>query len=194
MELRDKTLEDNDGVWRCIILLAYAKNEPIKDKNKLEKMMFLLFDKIDIIKEQHSYDADNYGVHSEIIEEKLQGLEQLGIVSRNSKEITITEAGKKVAKNIIKNEDIHVLRMIEEYKIFCNDLSSKELSAYVYLSYPDMTQESAEYENIKPTIESHIFSLIKKQKISAQRAAELLNKSQNYIIKKMKENGILVLG
>ena len=33
-------------------------------------------------------------------------------------------------------------------------------------------------------MEKYIFSLIKKQKISSQRAAELLDKSQNYMLLK----------
>ena len=56
-----------------------------------------------------------------------------------------------------------------------------------------MTEESVEYDNLKPNMENYILSLVKKQKISSQRAAELLHKTQDYINIKMKEKGILVL-
>ena len=68
-------------------------------------------------------------------------------------------------------------------------MTGNELLAYIYSAYPDMTEESVEYENLKPNIEKHILSLIRKQKISSQRAAELLDRSQDYIIKKMKTSG-----
>jgi len=80
-----------------------------------------------------------------------------------------------------------------EYKKFLNDLTRDELLAYVCSAYPDMTEESVEYENLKPNMENHILSLIKKQKISSQRAAELLNKPQDYVIRRMKDERIGII-
>ena len=80
-----------------------------------------------------------------------------------------------------------IISLLSEYKKFLNDLPVNELLAYIYSAYPNMTEESAKYAAIKQNMEKYIFSLIKKQKISSQRAAELLDKSQNYIIKKMNE-------
>ncbi len=70
------------------------------------------------------------------------------------------------------------------------NLTSKELLAYVYSAYPDMTEESVEYENLKPDMEYHVLSLVKKQKLSAQRAAELLNRPLEHVIKQMKEEAL----
>ena len=193
MSIKEKILENNDKLQKFIILLANANNEPIKGRLKLQKMMFLLSDKIDAIKEQSSYDADNYGPYSETIDEESKYLERIGVLTSNSKEIAITKEGKEIAKEIMKNEDVKIIAVLNEYKRFLNDLTSKELLAYIYSAYPDMTKESIEYKNLKPDMEYHLLSLIKKQKISAQRAAELMNKSQNYVIKKMKEKGIMIL-
>ncbi len=192
--VKEKVLENNDKLQKYIILLAYASDEPIKGQTKLQKMMFLLSDKIDEIKEQGSYDADNYGPYSKVIDQESQYLEKIGVLSISPEEIAVTREGKEIAKEIVKNENKSILRALDEYKEFLNDLTSKELLAYVYLAYPDMTEESIEYENLKPYMEDYILSLIKKQKISAQRAAELLNKPQDHIIDKMKEKGIAVLG
>ena len=194
MGIKEKILENEDELQKFLILLANANNEPIKGWLKLQKMMFLLSDKIDEIKNQSSYDADNYGPYSEIVDEEAQYLEQVGVLSSGPGEITLTKDGKEIAKELIKNENKDILNVLNEYKRFLNDLSSKELLAYVYSAYPDMTEESIEYENLKPNMENYILSLVKKQKISAQRAAELLNKSQEYIIRKMKEKGIVMLG
>ncbi len=194
MGIKEKILENGDELQKFLILLANANNEPIKGRLKLQKMMFLLSDKIEEIKNQSSYDADNYGPYSEVVDEEAQYLEQIGVLSSRPGEIILTKEGKEIAKELIKKENKNVLNVLNEYKKFLNDLSSKELLAYVYSAYPDMTEESIEYENLKPNIENYILSLVKKQKISAQRAAELLNKSQEYIIKKMKEKGIMILG
>ena len=194
MGIKEKVLENDDELQKCIILLANANDEPIKGRLKLQKMMFLLSDKIDEIKEQSSYDADNYGPYSEVIDEELKYLEQIGVLSSSPGEIAITKEGKDIAKEIMKNEDKNILTALNEYKKFLNDLTSKEVLAYVYSAYPEMTEESVEYKNLKPDMENYIFSLVKKQKISAQRAAELLSKPQDHIIKKMKEKGIIVLG
>ena len=194
MGVKEKILENEDELQKFLILLAYANNEPIKGRLKLQKMMFLLSDKIEEIKDQSSYDADNYGPYSEVVDEEAQYLEQIGVLSSSPGEITLTKEGKEIAKELLKHENKNILNALNEYKKFLNDLSSKELLAYVYSAYPDMTEESIEYKNLKPNMENYILSLVKKQKISAQRAAELLNKSQEYIIKKMKEKGIMILG
>ena len=193
MGIKEKILEDGDELHKFIILLANANGESIKGRTKLQKMMYLLSDKIEEIKEQSSYDADNYGPYSEVVDEEERYLEQIGVLTSSHGEIALTEAGKEIAQEMSKNEDEKILKVLNEYKKFLNDMTGNELLAYIYSAYPDMTEESVEYENLKPNIEKHILSLIRKQKISSQRAAEMLDRSQDYIIKKMKDKRMAVL-
>ena len=193
MGIKEKILADGDELHKFIILLANANGESIKGRTKLQKMMYLLSDKIEEIKEQSSYDADNYGPYSEVVDEEERYLEQIGVLTSSHGEIALTETGKEIAQELSKHEDEKILKVLNEYKKFLNDMTCKELLAYIYSAYPDMTEESVEYENLKPNIENHILSLIRKQKISSQRAAELLDRSQDYIIKKMKDKRMAVL-
>ena len=193
MGIKEKILEDGDELHKFIILLANANGESIKGRTKLQKMMYLLSDKIEEIKEQSSYDADNYGPYSEVVDEEERYLEQIGVLTSSHGEIALTETGKEIAQEMSKNEDEKILKVLNEYKKFLNDMTGNELLAYIYSAYPDMTEESVKYENLKPNIEKHILSLIRKQKISSQRAAELLDQSQDYIIKKMKDKRMAVL-
>ena len=193
MGIKEKVLEDGDELHKFIILLANANGESIKGRTKLQKMMYLLSDKIEEIKEQSSYDADNYGPYSEVVDEEERYLEQIGVLTSSPREIALTETGKEIAQEMSKNEDEKILKVLDEYKKFLNDMTGNELLAYIYSAYPDMTEESVKYENLKPNIEKHILSLIRKQKISSQRAAELLDRSQDYIIKKMKGKQMVVL-
>ena len=94
---------------------------------------------------------------------------------------------------MFKHEDEKILKVLDEYKKILNDMTNNELLAYTYSAYPDMVEESVEYENLKPNMENYILSLIRKQKISSQRAAELLGRSQDYIIKKMKDKRMTIL-
>lgn len=193
MGIKEKILEDGDELHKFIILLANASGEPIKGRLKLQKMMYLLSDKIEEIKEQSSYDADNHGPYSKVLDEAEQYLEQIGMLTSSHGEIALTKTGKGIAQELSKDEDEKILKVLDEYKKFLNDMTGNELLAYTYSAYPDMTEESAEYENLKPNMENHILSLIRKQKISSQRAAELLGRSQDYIIKKMKDKRMAVL-
>jgi len=193
MGIKEKILEDEDGLHKFIILLADANDEPIKGRLKLQKMMYLLSDKIEEIKEQSSYDADNYGPYSEVVDEEARYLEQAGVLNGSHGEIALTKTGKEIAQEVSKNEPKTIMGVLNEYKKFLNDLTRDELLAYIYSAYPDMTEESVEYENLKPNMENHILSLIKKQKISSQRAAELLNKPHDYVIRRMKEKQIDII-
>jgi len=193
MGIKEKILEDEDGLHKFIILLADANDEPIKGRLKLQKMMYLLSDKIEEIKEQSSYDADNYGPYSEVVDEEARYLEQVGVLTSSHGEIALTKTGKEIAQEVSKSENKKIIGVLNEYKKFLNDLTRDELLAYIYSAYPDMTEESVEYENLKPNMENHILSLIKKQKISSQRAAELLNKPQDYVIRRMKDEQIGII-
>ncbi len=194
MGIQEKILKDVDVLHQSLILLADVDDEPINGRVKLQKIMYLLADKVEEIKAQSRYNADNYGPYSEVIDEEARYLERVGVLASNSGKIVLTVQGKEIARELVKQEDEETLRALSEYKRFLNDLPSNELLAYIYTAYPDMVDESVEYRRLKPNIEAHILSLVRKQKISSQRAAELLDRSQDYIIKKMRNSRIAVLG
>lgn len=188
--VREKILQDMDDLHKFIILLAAANAEPIRGRLKLQKLMYLVADRTEKIKEQCSYDADNYGPYSEVVDEEARYLEQMGILTSGPGEIALTKMGKEIARELNQHENKETLTVLDRYKEFLNDMTSKELLTYIYLAYPDMTGESLEYERLKPDMERHIMSLIKKEKITAQLAAELLGQTLNYIIERMYERGM----
>ena len=195
MNVKSKVLKDDNELQKFIILLASAAGgKPIKGNTKLQKILFLLSNSIDDIREYGDFDAYLYGPYSETIDQELQYLGQIGVLSNTRGEIALTESGKEIAKDMTKNTAGAVLKALIKYKEIFNDLTNKELLAYVYSAYPDMAKESVEYENLRPNMEDHIMSLVKKHKISAQRAAELIKKPQVYVIKRMKDYGIPILG
>ena len=195
VNVKSKVLKDDNELQKFIILLASAAGgKPIRGNTKLQKILFLLSNSIDDIREYGDFDAYLYGPYSETIDQELQYLGQIGVLSNTRGEIALTETGKEIAKDMTKNTASVVLKALVKYKEIFNDLTNKELLAYVYSAYPDMAKESVEYENLRPNMEDHIMSLVKKHKISAQRAAELIKKSQAYVMKRMKDDGIPILG
>lgn len=86
------------------------------------------------------------------------------------------------------------LEVLREYKETFNDMTTDELLAYVYLAHPETASQSAKYAGLKPRMERLMLSLVRKEKISGQRAAELLGKSYSYVLEKAGKSGIRVLG
>lgn len=193
MNFEEKVLRTLTDIQSIIILLANAGNIPIKGRTWLQKEMFLLSERVEKIREDASYEPDLMGPYSDVIEEELIQLENLGIVLIDDNKISITPSGKQVARILEKKEPVEVLQYIKDYKEFLNDLSQDELLCFVYSSRPDMTKESVKFEKLKPKMEKVLLNLVMKEKISKSRAAELLNKDLEYIIDKLKDKQKILL-
>ena len=121
--------------------------------------MFLLSNIFDEIREASSYDGGNHGPHSKVVEEELEYLRQMSVLSMNGDNIEITPLGKEIAKEILKKEDKDTIYTISAQKKFLNDLSNKEILAYICAAYPDTAKESVVYDDIIPDIEKYVISL-----------------------------------
>ena len=194
MNYKHKILDDLDELQSLMILLAYTDNNtPIKGKLKLQKIMYLLTNRIDSIREQSDYEPYLYGPYSEIIDEESKYLQSIGVFHADENVISLTDQGIEIAKVLQKKEKKQVLNYIDNFKQFLNDLTSDELLCYVYSAYPEMTVKSTELERLAFKMENTLLNLVKKQKISLERASELLNKDIEQLVHKSKEKGIRVL-
>ena len=133
------------------------------------------------------------GPYSDTVEEELRNLEQIGAISIDSNKISLTKNGKDIAKALEQKESKQVIEYIFDYKKFLNDLSEDELLCFVYSAYPEMTEESVKYEKLKPKMEDILLNLVSKEKISLNRAVELLNRDSEYVFNKLKERGQKIL-
>lgn len=196
MNIKDRILETASDIQKIIILLASVDDDPIRGKLWLQKEVFLLADKIEEIREQSGYEAYLLGPHSDTVDEELEQLQDIGIITFDSNKICLTSTGKQIAKEVVSDisrKNPKIVDLVREYKRFLNDLSSDELLAYVYSAYPDMTEESVEYEKLKPKMEEYLLRLVGRNKISLSRAAELLKKSNEEIIRTLNKRGEKVL-
>lgn len=182
----------SEGVQKHIILTAYLNGEPLMGTRKLQHIIFLLSDVVRELKDECRYDAGTYGPHSEIVAYKLDDLIETGVLCCAHNKIETTLMGEDIAKELLTREPRRIIDLLSEYKTFLNDLTADESFAYVYSAYPSMVSASIKIDELKSNMENHIMSLVQKQKISAQRAAELLQISYRLALKKAGERGIRI--
>ena len=184
MELHRKILGAIDPPQRLIALLAASNGgAPIRGQTRLQKMMFLLSEMSDYMAEQCGYGADNYGPYSEIVGEAARHLGEIGVLCLDDRDgsVSITPVGRRVAEAIAEGEDGDTLDAIDSCKDMLNDLPADEVLAYVYSSYPRMAAQSVVYDRIRGSMERHIMSMLKKEKISSERAAELFERPLDHV-------------
>lgn len=176
--------ELND-VQKVILALLYSKDsEPIKGATWFQKEMFLISKNFPDLEEDLSFDAYLFGPDSEIAEDELTELKKIGLVMTEGKKIILTKEGQAIAKEIYA-EDKRKREIIDRFKEFLNDLSLEELLAFIYFSYNEMTQESKVFEEIKNKRLPLAIALLKKGKISTQKASEIAGIPLEQFIKKL---------
>ena len=194
MGVERAVLADGDTVLKYIVLLAGADaGTPIRGRTRLQKMMFMASKSDDRLDWECSFGLDNYGPYSDVVNGELEYLVNIGVLRVINDGISITGAGRRIAGKMSKACSADACLMIRNVKRFLNDMTPRELLGYIYAAYPETASESAEYERIKPQIESIMVALIRKEKITSGHAAGILGKPRHYVIELMKEAGIAYL-
>lgn len=184
MGAAEMVLDACNPLRRLVILLAASnEGEPIRGRTKLQKMVFMLTEGEGWEGGPCGYDAGSYGPYSDIVDEEAGRLEETGILCTDGAGISVTPLGREVAGKIAGEEDRHTLAMIDRYKEMFNDLTADELLAYVYSAYPDTATRSPAYDRVAPNMERHVMSMLKKGKITSERASELLGRPLEDILK-----------
>lgn len=176
--------ELND-VQKVVLALLYSKDsEPIKGATWFQKEMFLISKNFPDLEEDLSFDAYLFGPDSEVAEDELSELKKMGLAKMDGNKITLTKEGQEVAK-IIYFEDKRKKEIIDRFKDFLNDLSLDELLAFIYFSYNEMTQESTVFQEIKAKRISLAIALLKKGKVTTQKASEIAGLPIEQLLKKL---------
>ena len=184
METAEKVLASCNQLHRIVILLAASNGgEPIRGRTKLQRMVFMLTRGDGWEGLTCGYVAGECGPHSDVVEEEAGRLEEAGVLRADDGDISVTQLGREVARKIAVGEDRLTLAMIDEHKDMFNDLTADELLAYVYTAHPDMSARSPAYDRIMPDRERHVMSMLKKEKITSERASELLGRTLEDVLR-----------
>jgi len=147
------------SVPRQLYLLLLLDGDPVKQRLRLQKLMFLLQKEIVERKglqastEEYDFTAYNYGPFSdELIDdiEFLKDLELIDVIKENDVELyKITEKGRKFLADFLQKAPSSskkllqtVKREIENLKKKWNKEPLKKLLRYVYEYYPEYTEKS----------------------------------------------------
>lgn len=183
-QINEKIAQLNEVSRFILLLLATKANEPIPGPLWLQKEMFSLQDVFSSLAEQLDFEPYLMGPHSEIVANEVEELRASNLLRMTKEKFCLTEEGKFVANDLLKNADKKEIQKIEEFKELLNDLSNEELLAFIYFSYPlkEIEKESVEYRDILPKRIKIAVSLYKKDKISAQKAAQIAGENlQDFI-------------
>lgn len=184
-------LPDCADARKLVIMLAHAGGgSPVRDEAKMQNLAFML-SSADGGEEKMGFRPGAHGPHSDMVEGEVRHLNDLGILSIDGGKARLTSAGRAVAERLAE-EDPGAFETVARYKEMFNDMSDDEILTYVRLAYPAMASSSPAAD--KPGAEEHVMSMLRNEKISASKAAELLGESVEYVIDAAFKRGIYVLG
>ena len=189
-EVKCYVLEDSDHIHKLVIMLAHACGGiAVQGKVKMQNIAFMLSHIGDKTGEMGFY-PDMHGPYSDIVDGEIRYLNDLGILTDGNR-TRLTNTGRSVADRLA-DEDPRLFKIIGRYKEMFNDMSTNEILTYVYRSYPLMVAHSAARDKLEQDAEKHIMSMLRKEKISSGKAAELLGRDRIDVIKTAVNKGIQV--
>lgn len=157
----------------ALLLLHAIDNEPIKGKTRFMKELFLISKNITELEEETDFESDNYGPNSIYVANALDDLEVLNLINKIDNAYVLTDLGKGIVNIVIKDIAKNKIEVIDDMKELCNNLSTDELLALVYYTYPEITDESLVKARIENKREALALSLLKKGKVSIGKASEI---------------------
>jgi len=173
-----------------LVLLFVNNAEAIKGRLWLQKIMYLITKNIDEI--QDIFDGYYIGPFSEDVEIALeQFIGSNYIEISNNYKISLTEYGINTVKEIINSVPEEKLELVKDMKTFLNDMTRDELIAFIYSTFPESAKESDIKEQFENNRYEASISLLKKNKVSLEKASEIAGYPLSEYIKKIKQKSSL---
>lgn len=163
---------DNNISKQYILLLFNALNEkPIKNMINIMKMLYFISLNVPSLENEFSFEADNYGPSSDVVERNLESLNQENFLKESKNGFQLNNLGKEYLNS--RNFDDVDNDLIEDMKELFDGLTSDEVCALTYFTFPDTTSESLILDRIIENRQKLALNLYKKNKISVEKASEI---------------------
>lgn len=163
---------DNNISKQYMLLLFNALNEkPITNKINIMKMLYFISLNVPSLENEFNFEADNYGPSSDVVERNLESLNQENFLKEDKKGFQLNKLGKEYLNS--RNFDNIDHELIEDMKELFDGLTSDEVCALTYFTFPKTTSESVILDRIIKNRKKLALSLYKKNKISVEKASEI---------------------
>ena len=158
-----------------LALLAVNNRAPLPGKLYLQKEMYLIQRAFADLRMELDYEPYFLGPHSSTVEDEADQLSRSSLIESTDAAIRLTPRGLPLAEHAMKELGPERVHKIEEFKHLLNDLSNDELLAFIYFGFPgsDTEKESAEYKRLIGRRAGIAKSLLKKGKVTVERASEI---------------------
>lgn len=163
---------DNNISKQYMLLLFNALNgKPIKNKINMMKMLYFISLNVPSLEIEFNFEADNYGPSSDVVERNLESLNQENFLKEDKKGFQLNKLGKEYLNS--RNFDNIDYDLIEDMKELFDGLTSDEVCALTYFTFPETTSESVILDKIIKNRKKLALNLYKKNKISVEKASEI---------------------
>jgi uncharacterized protein YwgA len=167
-----KTLSNMDASQKIILYCIGALGEPIKNQVKIQKTIFLSSKSLpEIFEDEYTFQKHKKGPYSEKIDEDISVIRSEGYISGS--DFNLSNRGRKVYNAIELSIRDPLKSVIQDSKKFVVGLTDDELLTFIYTLFPEYTEDSEVWENLKSNRVKNAVSMLKKGKITASRAAEI---------------------
>lgn len=170
-EKKFKMIDQNPSKQYMIFLFDSMNKKPIKNKINIMKMLFFISLNVPPLEYEFNFEADNYGPSSDVVERNLEFLQQEDFLKRNDKGYQLSKLGKEYLSS--RDFDDVDFQLIEDMKSLFDGLSSDEVCALTYFTFPETTSESIILDKIIKNRKQLALKLYKKNKISVEKASEI---------------------
>ncbi|WP_278944691.1 UPF0175 family protein [Methanobrevibacter smithii] len=170
-EKKFQMIDNNISKQYMLLLFKALDEKPIKNKINIMKMLYFISLNVPSLENEFNFEADNYGPSSDVVERNLESLNQEDFLKEDKKGFQLNSLGKEYLNSRNFNEVDHDL--IEDMKKLFNGLTSDEVCALTYFTFPETTSESVILDKIIKNRKKLALSLYKKNKISVEKASEI---------------------
>jgi uncharacterized protein YwgA len=179
---------------KTILALLYLKEKsPIFGKLRLQKMIFLISQDFEKLRDELDFEPHRYGMYDQTIDDMIEGLELDGFVTidENNNKIALTQKGIEKAGEILKEFSEKEIETIEEVKELFEGLTEDEILALLYFKFPEFAKYSEKLNEINKKRRELAISLYKKGKVSLEAASEIAGMNVKDFMKLLKERNLL---
>jgi len=162
-------------VERYVLAVLGARNrEAVPGKLHLQKHLFLLSKMNPKLAEKSGFVPYLKGPWSEEVENALEDLRALALIELNEGErIRLSDLGSDIYEEMKDDIPDEISEQVEEVKDLLNDMTEEELLVFLYVTHPDMTQESVMVERAMRHRREAAERLYREGKVSLEKAAEV---------------------